>query len=93
MLFRLSEWGSTSTPPAALGEMVCGLWAYLEWDVARQWAELRFVWDMTDGTLEILPVPLGHSFLAAAAGGRAGHRRDESGPGRAHRDRLMHLGG
>jgi hypothetical protein len=77
--------GSTSTPAGALGEVVCGLWVHLEWDVARQCAELRFVWDTDDGTLEILPVPLRHSSLAAAMDAALVNADRKAGTGRAHR--------
>jgi hypothetical protein len=66
MLFRLPEWGVYIDPAGVLGEVVTGMWVHLEWDVGRRCAELRFVWDLSDGTLEILPVPLGHPSLAAA---------------------------
>jgi hypothetical protein len=71
MLFRLPEWGAYIEPAGALGDTIVGLWVHLSWDVARECAELRFVWDTAPddgggGSLEILPVPLGHASLAAA---------------------------
>jgi len=70
MLFRLPEWGVYIDPAGALGDGIVGLWVHLEWDVARECAELRFVWDTAPddggGSLEILAIPLGHASLAAA---------------------------
>jgi hypothetical protein len=59
MLFRLPEWGFTSTrpTPSARWCAVCG--PISNGTSHRQCAGLCFVWHTAEGALKILPVPLG----------------------------------
>jgi hypothetical protein len=97
MLFRLPEWGVYIDPAGALGDEIVGLWVHLEWDVARECAELRFVWDMAPdaggGSLEILAVPLGQSSLAAAMDAAMDNARSKANRAGLTENDLESLGG